>query len=789
MLKNYIKTAWRNLVKNRFYSVLNITGLMVGLSIGNLILLWVQDERSYDSFHQKASHIYRLENRVGTGSSRQIWTQTAAPIGMLAKKELPQVKEYARMAYVGFYDIFKYEDKTFNESHIAFADPTIFSLFDFPLVKGNTNNPFPNDYSLVITQSIAQKYFGDDNPIGKILSSNNETNFTVTGVVKDFPKNSSIKRDYFMPMSLLNKKLYEQNDPPGRNLNNDFNQFQYESYLLLQPGASLSKLSKELRDIHLRNKADDTDIEYLLLPMQKMHLYNADGTDAGIGTVNMFTLIALVILAIACINYVNLSTARSMLRAKEVSLRKIVGAAKWQLFMQFMVETALLFLFAALLSIGLIYLLMPLFNALSGKQLELHLSNWKVWQVMLVTITSTLAISSIYPALLLSSFEPLNALKGKIAARLSDAVFRKILVVVQFAFSIILVTGTLIITKQMHYIHSKKLGYEKEHVFGFFMRDMRDHYDAVKTELLKQPGIAAVTWGSSNIVEMGAQTGNNDWDGKQKGETMMVYPTAIDKDFIPFFKMTMAQGHNFAGAISDSSHFILNEAAVKAIRLQNPVGKRFKIWQNEGTIIGVVKDFHFASMKHKIEPAVFYFKKQPAGAIYIKTTGAHASQAIATAKQQWDQYNAGYNFEYHFLDDVFNRLYTGEQQTATLVKIFSGIAILISCLGLLGLATYTAQIRTREIGIRKVLGANVTGIIRLLTKDFIRLIIVAIVIAVPAAWFLTNKWLQDFAYRIEPGYNDFVLAGVMAILIAVITISFQSIKSALANPAKILKAE
>jgi putative ABC transport system permease protein len=583
--------------------------------------------------------------------------------------------------------------------------------------------------------------------------------------------------------------MYEHNDPPGRHLDNDFHEFGYETYLLLQPGVSLPKLATQLRNIHLNNKADDTDIEYLLLPLAKMHLYRADGTDAGIGTVKMFALIALVILAIACINYVNLSTARSMLRAKEVSLRKIVGAAKWHLFMQFMMETALLFFFAAVLSVGLMYLLMPLFNEISGKHLEFRLSNWHIWKVMLATVTCTLVVSSIYPALLLSSFEPLKALKGKIVARISDVVFRKTLVVVQFAFSMILVVGTLVINKQMHYIRSKELGFEKEHVFGFFMRNARDHYDAVKSELLKEPGIAAVTWGSTNIVSMGSQTGATEWDGKQPGETMMVYNIAVDKDFISFFKIAMAEGSNFTGAVSDSSHFILNEAAVKAARLQSPVGKRFKLWKNEGTIIGVVKDFHFASMKRKIEPAVFYYKTNPTGALYIKTTGNEVPKAIAAAKQQWDKYNAGYNFDYSFLDDVFNRLYTGEQRTGTLFNVFSGIAILISCLGLLGLATYTAQIRTREIGIRKVLGASVAGIIQLLTKDFIKLVVIAIVIAVPVAWYAMNKWLQDFVYRIDIGYMVFVLAGATAILVALITISFQSVKSAWASPAKILKAE
>ncbi|NID09647.1 ABC transporter permease [Fibrivirga algicola] len=788
MLRNYIRTAWRNLFKNTFYSLINITGLTVGLSVGILILLWVQDELSFDRFHKQATSIYRLENWAGTGSSRQIWTTTVAPIAGFAKREVPEVKDAVRLARNYAYTLLKHQDKVFTEEHSFFTDPTFFSVFDFNLIQGNPAKPFPDNNSVVLTETTAKRYFGDANPIGKVLTANGKVSFTVSGVIRDLPKNSSITGDLFLPISLLFTDMYASK-PGGKTADSDFSQFMYDTYLLIPQSASIASVTDKLRTIHLRNKPDDTDLTYLLQPLPSMHLYRADGSEGGIETIRMFAIVALLILVIACINYVNLSTARSMLRSKEVSMRKIVGAARSQLFTQFLVETALLFALATVLGLGLMAGLLPLYNQLSGKALVLDVTSYQIWLVIGLTIAGTLVASSIYPAVLLSSFEPLKALKGKVSNRLSEASFRKALVVVQFAVSVMLIAGTFIISNQLQYIRSKELGYDKTHVFAFFMRDMTKQYDVLKADLLSQPGVAGVTRSNANIVDNGMQTGDNAWDGKQAGETMMMRPMAIDKDFIPFFNMKLEQGANFTGAVADSLHFILNETAVKAARIKNPIGKRFRLWKHDGTIIGVVKDFHFASMRQKIEPAVFYYNNKDAGSMYVKTTGKDAAQAIATVERAWKQYNGDYTFEYSFLDEVFNNLYKSEQRTGLLFTIFASIAILISCLGLFGLAAFTAQVRTREIGVRKVLGASVGSVIQLLAKDFIQLVIIAIVIAVPVAWWAMNLWLQDFAYRIEIRWWMFALAGTLSLVIALFTISFQSIKAALSDPVKSLRSE
>jgi putative ABC transport system permease protein len=787
MIINYFKIAWRNLLKNSFYSLINCFGLTVGLSVGILILLWVQDELSFDRFNRQAENIYKLENRVGTGSSQQIWTTTVAPIAGFAKRELPEIKDAARLNYNGVYTLFKYKDKVFNEENGAFADPSFFNMFDFGLLEGNNAQPFPDNHSVILTKTTAQRYFGSEAALGKVITANN-TRFTVSGVIADFPENSSIKRDMFLPIPLWFKALYD-GSKSGKNMDNDFTQFEYDTYLLLHSGKSIAGLSKKLRDIHLRNKPDDTDLTYLLQPLPKVHLYKSDGAERGIETVRMFSIISILILVIACINYVNLSTARSLLRSREVSMRKIVGAARMQLFTQFLVETVLMFSLSTLFAIMLMYVLVPVFNQISGKKLVLEFADYRIWRIIGLTIFGTLVASSIYPAMLLSSFEPLKSLKGKVSGRISEAVFRKVLVVIQFAVSVVLIAGTFIISNQLKYIRSKALGYDKSHVFSFYMRDMGQHFQAAKADLLSQPGISAVTRSNTNVVHIGGQTGNNDWDGKEAGETMMLRFLSVDKTFIPFFKMELTEGANFTDAVSDSLHFILNETAVKAARIKDPVGKRFKLWNKSGTIIGVVKDFHFASMRQKIEPAVFLYDPGNMNRIYIKTTGNDAEKAIETAKKTFKGYNADFPFQYDFLDDTFNELYKSEQQTGVLFNIFASIAILISCMGLFALAAYTAQVRTREIGVRKVLGSSLTGIVQLLAKDFIKQVVIGIVIAVPVAWYAMDRWLQDFAYKIDIQCWVFALSGFLAITVALLTVSFQSIKAALADPVKSLRSE
>jgi len=794
MFKNYFKTAFRSIAANKFYTVINIIGLTVGLVVGLFMLLWVQDELSFDGFNHRAANIYKIDIVGGSGPTQQIFSEIIAPVATFAKSELPQVKDAVRIRGFGN-PPFRAAGKALNEQG-AYTDASFFGVFNFPLIRGNQHKPFPDNHSIVITQTTAAKYFGNEDPMGKTIELIGDTaNFKVTGIIADFPSNSSIKFDVLLPIAYFNQVAYikysTSYNGTGRipSMDADWISFNYETYLLLKPGTDIRQLEKSLQRIHERNKPDDAPVPYLAQPLLKMHLYKPDGGDAGIGTVKIFAVVAILILAIACINYVNLSTARSILRAKEVSMRKIIGAGKWQLFMQFIVETTLLFMIAALLAIGLMFTLLPAYNSFAGKQMTLGLGNFQIWVYIFLTLTGTLAASSIYPALLLSSFEPLKALKGKLSAGTSSTSFRKILVVTQFTVSIMLIISTLIIGRQLRYMRNKNLGYNKENVFSLGMRGMGKHYEAAKAQLLKQPGIVAVSRSGDNIVDYNNWTGDNDWDGKPKNSNLLFHPMFVDKDFIPFMHIKMTDGSAFSGAVADSSHFILNEAAVEAMGLKHPIGTRLRIWTIHGTVIGVMQDFHFSSMRKKIEPAVFIFNPNASWMMYVKTTGTNARKAISATQAVWKQYNQDLPFEYNFLDDNFNSLYRSEQQTGALFNLFAAIAVLISCLGLLGLATYSAQVRTREIGIRKVLGASIPSIIRLLATEFILLILIAIFIALPIGWYAMSSWLQDFAYRIPVSWPVFVIAAASAVVIAFITISFQSVKAALANPVHSLRSE
>jgi putative ABC transport system permease protein len=796
MIKNYLKTAWRNILHNKFYAAINVAGLTVGLVVGLFMLLWVQDELSFDKFNKNATNIYKVGIVGGTGISKQIFNNIIAPVAPFAKSEIPEVKDAVRIMPLGDAP-FKYKDKVFYETNFAFVDPSYFTMFDFNLIKGDKRNPFPDNSSIVITEGTAKKYFGSEDPIGKVVITGQDEQNKVTGVIADYPANSTFQYHVLMPASRFNYLAYVKNKKSYDNktvvssMDADWANFGFQTYLLVKGNVNTAALERKLQAIHERNKPEDAPVPYLTQPLLKMHLYKADGTDGGFSTVRTFAIVALMILVIACINYVNLSTARSMLRAKEVSMRKIIGAGKLQLFIQFIVETALLFVIAAVFAFILMYVLLPYFNQFSGKQIAFDLQNYNIWVSITATLLGTLAASSIYPALLLSSFEPLKALKGKVSIGIGNVAFRRVLVVVQFAVSIVLIIGTLVIGNQLSFIRNKNLGYDKENILSFSLRaDMPKHFDVIKNELLKNPGILAVTRAGRNIVTDGSSTGDNDWDGKPANSNMWFNQIYADKDMIPFFKMKVIEGANFTGTVADSAHFLINETAVKEMGLKAPViGKRLRIQARPGTIIGVVKDFNFTTVHKKIEPAVFQYQPDYCWRVYIKTTGRDAQKAIAAAQIQWKRYNNDIPFNYAFLDESYTKLYTTDQKQGSLFNLFSAIAILISCLGLFGLATYSAQVKTREIGIRKVLGASVAKIIGLLATEFMVLIVVALIIAMPIAWFAMNNWLQDYAYKINIGWLVFLFAGGGATLIALATISIQSIKAALANPVKSLRSE
>ena len=789
MLKNYIKTAWRNLINKKFYSAINIIGLTIGLAVGMLILIWVQDELSYDRFNTKADQIYKANASIGSGETKQVWGGVPGPVAFYALKEVPGVVNAVRVVTSYDYTTFRYKDKLLKEDYgkLSYIDDAFFKMFDYKLLKGNANQPFANDQSIIITESTAKKYFGDADPIGKTIAGDSKDPYTVGGVLADFPANSSISGDIFFSMN-VKKKQYSKTDF-WKSMDEDWGNYYTDTYLQIRPDASAKAIGSKLTQIHMKHQQGikPTDGIFGLQPLVDVHLYKPDGSPAGMQIVKVFSIVAILILLIACINYINLSTARAMLRAKEVSVRKIIGAGRKHLFFQFIMETVLCFAIALILAFALIYAVMPLYNSIAGKQMHFDLLNAGVWQVIVLTIVCTLVASSIYPAILLSSFKPISALKGKISGT-GNVTFRKILVVCQFAFSIGLIIGTLIINRQLNYIQSKQLGYDREHIFSIQMHGMEGHYEAIKAELLSHREIIGVTSGSNSLVNSGNTTSDTDWDGKSPDMSFLIHPFNMDKDFLSVFKVKFASGTSFTGSKSDSVHFILNETAVKLSGIKNPIGKRFKLHDVNGIIIGVVKDFHFASLKQAIEPSIFAYRPT-SWQMYIKTTGKDAPDAIEAVGKHWQQYNANFPYEYNFLDDVYNGMYKTEQQTGTLFNVFACIAIFISCLGLFGLATYTAQVKVKEIGIRKVLGASVANITAMLSKDFLVLVIIAIVIASPIAWIAMNNWLQEYVYRVDLHWWIMGIAGTVAILIALATISFQAIKAALTNPVKSLRSE
>ena len=791
MIRNYFKTAWRNIIKNKFYAAINIAGLTLGLTVGLLILLWVTDELSFDKFHTKAGQLYQMQAQIGTGTSKQIWAGVQGPVATYALKEVPGVQNAVRLVYDYSYSVFRYKDKLLENGDNGNwdVDPSFFKIFDFKLVKGNVNMPFPNDKTVILSETTAKRFFGDADPMGKSLLADNRDNYVVAGVIADAPENSSIKYDMLFSIE-VRKKQYSKTDY-WKSMDEDWGNYYTNTFLQLRPGASTTAIADKLTKIHIQQQPgpDASKVKYQMQAFTQIHLYNPDGTESAMQTIRIFFIVAIFILLIACINYVNLSTARAMLRSKEVSMRKIIGAERIQLFAQFVVETALFFGIALLLSFGVIELLMPFYNNISGKEMTFNLLDGRVWEVIGLTLMATLVISSIYPALLLSSFKPINALKGKMSLGIGNSAFRKVLVVTQFIFSIGLIIGTLVINSQLKYVRAKELGYDKSYVFAFGMRDMQKNYDAVRAELLSQPGIYAVTSSSDNIVSIGSNTGDTDWDGKTPGSMFMIHPMYIDQYYLDFFKIKFAAGAGFHGYKTDSAHYILNETAVREAGITNPVGKRFKLHNVNGTIIGVVKDFHFASLKQKIEPFIFAYQPGNDWRISIRTTGKDAPRAIAAASRIWKNYNSAFPFDYDFVDKDYDNLYKSDQRSGDLFNSFAIIAIIISCLGLFGLATYTAQVKVKEIGIRKVLGASVANITRMLSKEFLILVGVSLIIASPIAWYAMSKWLENYVYRINVQWWMFALAGFAALIVTFATISFQAIRAALANPVKSLRSE
>jgi putative ABC transport system permease protein len=789
MITNNLKPAFRNLFRNKLYSSLNIAGLSIGLTFSILLLLWVQDELSFNAFHEKAPQLYQVNAHFGTGIDKQSWGVSPATIAPYSLREIPEVSGAVRLAENYDVGIMEVGNQKIYEKKLSYVDSSFFQLLTFPLLKGNVDRPFPTLQSVVVNETFAKTYFGSTDVIGKTIIADKKDNYVISGVMADFPKNSSFRFDIVFSYELFKARFGGNMDWKTRD--EDWGNFVGATFLYVKSEKNVPTIEKKLTDLIEKHNQYSEGTTFTLQPISQTYLYKADGSDGGIQTVRIFAIIAFIILLIACINYMNLTTAIATQRAKEVSVRKIIGAHKLQLFKQFMVESSLIFIISLAISLVLIYLFMPIYNQVAAKEMTFNLFNTNVLLVIGIAFFITLLVAGIYPALLLTNFNPIQVLKGKkMLGNTSNANFRKVLVISQFAFSVVLIISTFVIGRQLTYIKEKNLGYDRENVITTYMREeTKQKYEAIKNELQKNAAILGITTSGGDIHNLGNTTGDTEWDGKAPKSVFLIHPMSVDRNFLDVFKIKLVTGKGFTGTPADSSYFILNETAIKEAGITDPIGKRFKLWDIEGTIAGVVQDFHFASIKQKIRPAIFYFRPYNNYKMYIKTKGKDLQNVIADSERLWKQNSPDYPFHYEFLDEAYGKLYQSEQTTSTLFNYFAGIAIFIACLGLFGLATYTAQSKTKEIGIRKVLGANVSTLIFMLSKDFLKLILVACIIAFPVAYYLIDKWLADFAYRIGIGAGEFVIAGMSICLTALLTVSYQAIKAAVANPVKSLRSE
>jgi len=804
MFKNYLKIAARNFLKYKAYSFINITGLAIGIACCILILLYVQEEISYDRFHQNAERIYRvIVDESNEGKVRHL-ANTYAPMAPALQAAFTEITHVVRL-FPNSVTVARSQEKRFQETRFFFADSTVFEVFSFPFLHGDSRTALMTPNSLVITAATAQKYFGAENPVGQILTVENQYDFKITGVLQEVSHNSHFDFDFLANINSLNTLMGTWL------LQRGWYWPPLYTYILLPPNAPISLMESRLPEFVRKNFPHDlAPLQALRLqPLTDIHLHsdleNEIAPTGNIAYVYTFSAIAAFILLIACINFMNLATARSASRAKEVGLRKVIGAQRSQLVKQFLGESLFYAALALLLAIALVEFFLPLFNELTGKQItSRYLNNWSVIFGLLTIAALVGILAGSYPAFFLARFRPVQALQRKNIAGLGGRTplrLRAILVVMQFIISIALIAVTVVVNQQLHFIQNQRLGFDKKHLIVIPIRDetVQQNFDAVKNSFLSQTGISQVTAISNFPWERGYYDFFIHAEG-MRPEAKFNMPTfLVDQDFIRTFGMEIVAGREFSTdyATDAQEAFIFNEAAVKKLGLDSAVDKKIKMESvaagkpREGKVIGVVKDFHLRSLHYAIEPLILLIS--PAAHfrdnMVIRIDSKNRSQILATLEQKWREIAPQRPFEYFFLDDAFDRLYRKEQRLAQIFKYFAAIAIFVGCLGLFGLASFVAQQKTKEIGIRKVLGASVAGIVGLMSKDLIKLVLIANLIAWPIAYFAMNRWLQEFAYRINIGMEIFFFSGLLALVIALLTVGFQSLKVALTNPVEALRYE
>ncbi len=793
MLKNYFKIAFRNLWRHRVFSFINILGLTVGMTACFLIFLYVHFELSYDSFHSKANRIYRVVCDIKTPTEVIKAGGPSWAVGPHITQDFPQVEAAVRTTDDEL--LVRKGNVKFQELNSLWADSAFFGMFDFKLLKGNPKTVLQEPLSIVFSESAAKKYFGNADPVGQTVLLTGE-GFTakITGVMKDIPENSTVKADMLVSMSTLTRKLN-----PG--LDDQWGNYGNSTYVLLKPGTRPGDLQAQLPAfLERRNGTEMKKINMyptlFLEPLKDVYLRSTrNGNSTGnINNVYIFSWVAVFILLIACFNFVNLTTARSAERAKEVGIRKVVGAVKGQLTGQFIGESVLLCAISFILTLVSTALLLPSFNHLAGKTISTGIfENLNFVLILFLAAIGIGLLAGVYPALVLSSFKPVTVLKGRFSTGTKGQLLRKALVIAQFTISIALIIATIIVYNQMNYMRRQDLGFNKDQMM-VINTNGDPAKDAFRNAVAGLPNIKGVAMASS--VPGGGNPAAYSEIENVKGVLQIANLDLyfVDFDYIPQFKIKMIAGRAFSPDFQTDTtqSMILNEAAVKMFGYTSPaqaVGHRFKQWGREGRIIGVMKDFHFRSLQLPIKPLSMRIEPNGCNLVAIKLSTQNLPKTIAAIENKWNALIPARPFSYYFLDEFFDKQYRTEERFGKLFLNFSVLAIIISCLGLLGLASYSTMQRTREIGIRKVLGASVPNIVNLLSREFLKLVAIAILIASPVAWFAMHGWLQDFAYRIEIGWWIFLIAGLIAVLIALATVSFQAIKAAIANPVKSLRVE
>jgi putative ABC transport system permease protein len=788
MIKNYIKTTLRSLLKNRSYSFLNIAGLAIGVTCASLIFLWVQDELTFNHNFAKRDVLYKVyENQTYNGKISTFFG-TPGPMAKAMKAEIPGIKSAARLTGDGDQALFGLGDKAITEKG-NWADPEIFSMLQLQFEKGKASNAFAQLKSVVINETMAQKFFGDADPVGKALKLNNTENYTVTGVFKDLPENSTYQFQWLIPMANIDHKQ------PWMTI---WGANWVRTLVELEPNTNLAAINHQLdKYIASKTKATNTT-QCFLFAMNDWNLHNqfTDGKmDGGrIQYVKTFSLIAWVILLIACINFMNLSTARSEQRAKEVGVRKVMGAGKGKLVSQFIGEAVIMSFISVSVAIGLIYLTLPSFNQLVQKDLSVNIfePSHLMYLIAISLITGLLAGS--YPAFYLSSFNPISVLKNiKIKTSGGSGFIRQSLVVIQFSVSIILIVGTVIIYQQIQHVKNRSLGYKKDNlVYLNLQGDQADHFTPVYNDLMRSGLVENATLSDNNVLGIGSNSDNYAWDGKDASKNPLISWQNVGPQFISTMGFKLAAGHDFNNDPKvDSANVIINEAFAKQMGKEGRIGG---ILREGGTkplqVIGILKDYLYNDMYGTAAPLVLYNHSSGTSVLTMRfKPGVNMQDALTKTGAIFKADYPGYPFEYQFIDSDFAQLFKIETLTGTLAGIFASLAIFISCLGLFGLAAYTAERRIKEIGIRKVLGASVSGLAGLLSKDFLKLVIISCLLAFPVALWGINKWLQSYQYRVTINWWVFILAGATALLIALATVSFQAIKAALMNPVKSLRSE